>query len=103
MGDLKIGSRLIGHTHNPFIIAEMSGNHNHSLQQALELVDAAAEAGAHALELQTYTPDTITMKGVYTIHDKDSLWDGKELYELYSNAYPPWEWHKKIFKRVKKK
>jgi pseudaminic acid synthase len=85
----------------PFIIAEMSGNHNQSLDRALEIVDAAAAAGAHALKLQTYTADTITMRGVHRIDDKNSLWNGEELYDLYSKAYTPWEWHKAIFDRAK--
>ena len=84
----------------PFIIAEMSGNHNQSLERALALVDAAADAGAHALKLQTYTADTITMPGAYKISDKDSLWAGEELYDLYKKAYTPWEWHKPIFERA---
>lgn len=81
----------------PFIIAEMSGNHNQSLQKALEIVEAAAASGAHALKLQTYTADTITMRGAYTIQDDNSLWKGEELYDLYTKAYTPWEWHKPIF------
>jgi pseudaminic acid synthase len=81
----------------PFIIAEMSGNHNQSLERALDIVRAAASTGAHALKLQTYTADTITMKGVMTIEDEQSLWQGKELYQLYQEAYTPWEWHKPIF------
>ena len=101
MNDIKIGNYTIGSNHQPFIIAEMSGNHNQSLERALELVDAAAEAGAHALKLQTYTADTITMKGAYTIEDKNSLWNGKELHDLYKMAYTPWEWHKPIFDRAK--
>jgi pseudaminic acid synthase len=103
MNDIKIGNYLIGKDRKPFIIAEMSGNHNQSLDRALELVDAAAAAGAHALKLQTYTADTITMKGAYTIQDKNSLWDGKELHDLYKQAYTPWEWHKPIFDRAKEK
>ncbi len=103
MNDIKIGNFTIGINHKPFIIAEMSGNHNQSLERALELVDAAAAAGAHALKLQTYTADTITMRGAYTIHDKNSLWDGKELHELYNTAHTPWEWHKAIFDRAKEK
>jgi pseudaminic acid synthase len=103
MNDIKIGNYTIGKNHKPFIIAEMSGNHNQSLDRALELVDAAAEAGAHALKLQTYTADTITMKNVYTINDKNSLWNGKELHDLYKQAYTPWEWHKAIFDRAKEK
>lgn len=100
MKDIKIGSRHIGSGHNPFIIAEMSGNHNQSLDRALELVDAAASAGAHALKLQTYTADTITMEGVYSIQDQNSLWANKQLHELYTLAYTPWEWHQKIFQRA---
>lgn len=103
MEEVKIGNIFIGDNHKPFIIAEMSGNHNQSLDRALELVDAAAEAGAHALKLQTYTADTITMKGVMTIEDKNSLWNGKELHDLYKMAYTPWEWHKAIFDRAKEK
>ncbi len=103
MEDIKIGKSIIGSDHKPFIIAEMSGNHNHSLDRALALVDAAAAAGAHALKLQTYTADTITMKGVHTIDDKNSLWNGQELHNLYKMAYTPWEWHKAIFDRAKEK
>ena len=101
MNDIIIGNVTIGDNHKPFIIAEMSGNHNQSLDRALELVDAAALAGAHALKLQTYTADTITMKGAHTINDKNSLWNGQELHDLYSMAYTPWEWHKAIFDRAK--
>jgi pseudaminic acid synthase len=103
MNNIKIGNYTIGKNHQPFIIAEMSGNHNQSLNRALMLVDAAAEAGAHALKLQTYTADTITMKGVHTINDKNSLWNGQELHDLYKMAYTPWEWHKAIFDRAKEK
>ena len=103
MNTIKIGNYTIGNNHKPFVIAEMSGNHNQSLQRALDLVDAAAAAGAHALKLQTYTADTITMEGAYTIQDKNSLWDGKELYDLYKQAYTPWEWHNPIFDRAKEK
>ena len=85
----------------PYIIAEMSGNHNQSLDRALEIVEAAAQSGAHALKLQTYTADTITMRGAYTIDDKNSLWAGSELYDLYQQAYTPWEWHKPIFDRAR--
>lgn len=101
MKDIKVGDFIIGNNHKPFVIAEMSGNHNQSLDRALELVDAAAAAGAHALKLQTYTADTITMKGAYTIQDKNSLWDGKELHDLYKMAYTPWEWHEAIFDQAK--
>jgi len=87
--------------HRPYIIAEMSGNHNQSLERALAIVDAAAQTGAHALKLQTYTADTITMRGAYTIDDKNSLWAGSELYDLYQQAYTPWEWHQPIFERAR--
>ena len=103
MKDIKIAHHTIGLNHSPFIIAEMSGNHNQSLERALEIVDAAALAGAHAIKLQTYTADTITMKGAYTIHDENSLWNGKELHELYQQAYTPWDWHQPIFDRAKEK
>jgi pseudaminic acid synthase len=103
MNEIKIGKFTIGESHRPFIIAEMSGNHNQSLERALDLVDAAANTGAHALKLQTYTADTITMKGAYTINDASSLWNGKELHDLYKEAYTPWEWHKAIFNRAKEK
>jgi pseudaminic acid synthase len=99
----NIGNFVIGKDSKPFIIAEMSGNHNQSLDRALAIVDAAADAGAHAIKLQTYTADTITMKGAYTIHDENSLWNGKELHELYSQAYTPWEWHKPIFDHAVKR
>jgi pseudaminic acid synthase len=103
MNDIRIGKHTIGLSHKPFVIAEMSGNHNQSIERALELVDAAAKAGAHALKLQTYTADTITMKGAYTIQDENSLWNGKELHDLYKAAYTPWEWHKQIFDYAKEK
>ena len=80
----------------------MSGNHNQSLDRALEIVEAAAESGAHALKLQTYKADTLTLdvsEGEFFIKDKNSLWKGKSLYELYEEAYTPWEWHEPIIKR----
>jgi pseudaminic acid synthase len=98
--EFKIGTRAIGHQHKPFVIAEMSGNHNQSLDRALAIVDAAAKAGAHAIKLQTYTADTMTIKGIHTIKDKESLWYGKELHDLYKMAYTPWEWHEPLFKRA---
>ena len=101
---IKIEDCTIGLNKRPFIIAEMSGNHNQSLDRALEIVEAAAETGAHALKLQTYTADTITLdvgEGDFFIEDKDSLWKGKSLYELYQEAYTPWKWHEPIMKRAK--
>jgi pseudaminic acid synthase len=100
---INLGEVSVGSDHKPFIIAEMSGNHNQSLERALAIVDAAANAGAHAIKLQTYTADTMTIKGTYQINDQNSLWNGRELYDLYKEAYTPWEWHKPIFERAKEK
>jgi pseudaminic acid synthase len=103
ISDIDIGGRMVGPAHPPLIIAEMSGNHNQSLDRALALVDAAAAAGAHALKLQTYTADTMTLdidKGEFHIGDRASLWAGKSLYKLYEEAHTPWEWHKPIFDRA---
>ena len=100
---MKIAGRNIGKSYPPFIIAEMSGNHNKSLRRALDIVEAAAKAGAHAIKIQTYTPDTMTLdlnEREFRVSDPDSLWFGKSLYELYGEAYTPWEWHKPIFDRA---
>jgi pseudaminic acid synthase len=102
--EFKIGNRFIGENHSPFIIAEMSGNHNQSLERALEIVEAAAKSGVHALKLQTYTADTITLNvrsQDFEISDKSSLWSGQNLYDLYKQAYTPWEWHAPIMKKAK--
>ncbi|MFH1700237.1 MAG: pseudaminic acid synthase [Candidatus Zixiibacteriota bacterium] len=104
MQDINIAGRIIGSDHPPFIIAEMSGNHNQSLERALQIVDAAAETGADALKIQTYTADTMTIdldEGEFRIEDKNSLWTGKSLHKLYNEAYTPWEWHSKIFDRAR--
>ncbi|UUQ63869.1 pseudaminic acid synthase [Pseudomonas fuscovaginae UPB0736] len=104
MTSFKIGQRVIGPDAPPFVIAEMSGNHNQSLEVALQIVDAAAKAGAHALKLQTYTADTMTLdlaEGEFFIKDPGSLWAGSSLYELYEKAHTPWEWHAPIFARAK--
>ena len=99
-----IGNREIGRNNPPFVIAEMSGNHNQSLERALEIVEAAAKTGAHALKIQTYTPDTMTLdldEREFHIGDPKSLWAGNSLYKLYGEAYTPWEWHKPIFDRAR--
>ena len=101
---ISISERLIGLTHEPLIIAEMSGNHNRSLERALAIVKAAAESGAHAVKLQTYTPDTMTIdldEREFHISDSTSLWAGTSLYKLYGEAYTPWDWHKPIMDRAR--
>jgi pseudaminic acid synthase len=101
---VTIGNRKIGAGEDPFIVAEMSGNHNHSLGRALEIVEAAANSGAHALKIQTYTPDTMTLdldEREFHISDPKSLWAGTSLYKLYGQAHTPWEWHLPIFERAR--
>ncbi|MBC9933803.1 pseudaminic acid synthase [Chitinophaga qingshengii] len=101
---MRIANVDIATNNRPFIIAEMSGNHNQSLERALQIVKAAAEAGAHAIKLQTYTPDTLTIDhkgGLFDINDEQSLWKGRNLYELYKEAMTPYEWHKPIFEYAK--
>lgn len=101
---MQILNCKIGRLHQPFIIAEMSGNHNQSLDRALEIIAAAATSGAHALKIQTYTPDTMTLdlnEREFHVSDPASLWSGTSLYKLYGEAYTPWEWHKPIFDRAR--
>lgn len=90
-------------TGSPFVVAEMSGNHNQSLKRAMEIVDAAADAGAHAIKLQTYTADTMTLdirEGEFLITNTASPWHGRSLYDLYEEAHTPWEWHAPLFERA---
>lgn len=101
---VAIAGRVIGPNHPPFVVAEMSGNHNHSLERALKIVEAAAESGAHALKIQTYTPDSMTLdldEREFHIGDPQSLWAGTSLYSLYAEAYTPWDWHEPIFHRAR--
>jgi pseudaminic acid synthase len=101
---MKIKNFDIGIDHKPFVIAEMSGNHNQSLDRALEIVEAAANTGVHALKIQTYTPDTMTLdldEREFHISDPKSIWKGSSLYKLYGEAHTPWEWHKPIFERAR--
>jgi len=100
---INIGSREISRSTRPYLIAEMSGNHNQSLDRALAIVDAAAASGADAIKLQTYTADTMTLDvdaPGFTITDKNSLWSGRRLYDLYREAHTPWSWHKAIMDRA---
>ena len=104
MKEIQIGKYKIGSAYPPFIVAEMSGNHQHSLQKALEVVEAAKKAGAHAVKIQTYTPDTITLdsqREEFLIQDASSLWKNRTLYDLYREAHLPWEWHRPIFERCR--
>ena len=104
MREINIQDCKIDSKHSPFIVAEMSGNHNHSLERALEIVEAAAKTGAQALKLQTYTADTMTLDikdGEFFIDDPKSLWQGKSLHDLYKQAYTPWEWHQPILDRCR--
>ncbi len=103
---IEIGGREIGEGCPPFIIAELSGNHNQSLDRALELIDVAADCGAHAVKFQTYKPDTMTLDldtGDFFISEPDSLWEGRSLYNLYEEAHTPWEWHAAMFERARSK
>ena len=102
---IAIGDRHVGLDCSPFVIAELSGNHNGSLDRALAIVDAAAATGAHALKIQTYTADTMTLdirEGEFVIADPKSPWAGRSLYDLYEEAHTPWEWHAPIFDRARK-
>jgi pseudaminic acid synthase len=102
--EIRLGEMIIGSGRAPLVVAEMSGNHNQSLDRALAIVDAAAAAGAHALKLQTYTADTMTIdmtSGEFFIDDPESLWQGQSLHELYRQAYTPWDWHQPIFDRCR--
>ena len=103
---IELDHLQIGDHRRPFIIAEMSGNHNQSLERALALVDAAAQAGADAIKLQTFTADTMTLDSAnpeFTIQNKSSLWQGQSLHKLYQMAHTPWDWHAPIMQRAKAK
>lgn len=100
---ITVGDRSIGPDHEPFVIAEMSGNHNGSLERALEIVHAAAEAGAHAVKIQTYTADTITLdvdSPMFRLSADHPLWPNRRLYDLYTEAHTPWDWHEPIFAKA---
>jgi N-acetylneuraminate synthase len=102
---IAVGAHTIGGNQPPFLIAELSGNHNGSLDRALEIVDRVAASGAQALKIQTYTPDTITIDAdgpAFRVTDEHGLWGGRNLYQLYREAHTPWEWHAPIFARARK-
>lgn len=102
MSEIVIGGRKVGPDHPPFVICELSGNHNGSLERALQMVDAAADTGCDAIKLQTYTADTITLdcdRPEFLI--EGGLWRGKRLYELYQEAHTPFEWHGALFERAR--
>lgn len=106
MKEIRIGHKIISDSSKPFIVAEFSANHDQSIDRALQMVEAASDAGADAIKLQTYTPDTMTIKkqgGLFDIGDKNSLWYKKNLYELYAEAQTPWQWHETIFNKAKEK
>lgn len=103
MTNFQINNRLIGTDQPPYIIAEMSANHNGDINNAFKIIDMAKACGADAVKMQTYTPDTITLDSTapeFQIHG--GLWDGRTLYELYQQAYTPWEWHKPLFDHARK-
>jgi pseudaminic acid synthase len=106
MTDIALGRFVVGPGHRPFIVAEMSGNHNQSLERALAIIDAAADTGVHAVKLQTYRADTMTLDmdaGEFSIRDTESLWAGKSLHALYEEAHTPWEWHAPLFDRARER
>ena len=101
---IVIDGREISSSQTPYIIAELSANHNGKLETALKIIDEAAEAGADAVKLQTYRPDTITLDSdADDFKIKGGLWDGRTLYELYEEAHMPWEWHKSLFERARER
>ncbi len=103
---MKIGKRDINIANPPFIIAELSANHNNDIRRALKLVDEAKRAGADAVKIQTYTADSITLNSknkFFKITDKNSLWYNRYLYDLYKEGSMPWDWHKEIFSYARKK
>jgi pseudaminic acid synthase len=103
INDIFIAGRKIGPTHAPYVIAELSANHNGNMETALRIIEEAKKAGADAIKIQTYRPDTITLKSdLPDFQIKDGLWAGRTLYELYEQAHTPWEWHKPLFEHARK-
>lgn len=103
MSHIEIAGRAIGNGRPPYVVAELSANHNGKMETALALIEAAKKAGADAVKLQTYTPDTITLKcNSEDFRIRGGLWDGRTLYDLYEEAYMPWDWHKPLFEHARK-
>ncbi len=101
---IHIGNQIIGSRQRPFIIAELSGNHQQNYQLAEQMIESAAQSGVHAIKLQTYTPETMTLdinSQDFMVTERDSLWQGESLYSLYSKAATPWEWHEPLFKKAR--
>ncbi|WP_019818634.1 pseudaminic acid synthase [Saccharomonospora saliphila] len=106
MTGVRLGGHAVGPGHPPFVVAEMSGNHGGDLGRALAIVDAVADSGAHALKLQTYRPDTITLdveRPEFRVDNPDSPWHGQHLHTLYERAHTPWEWHAPLFERARRR
>lgn len=104
MNEFCLAGRMIGVEHAPYIVAELSGNHNQSIERALKLVELAAKSQVDAIKLQTYTADTMTLdidEGEFFIGDDSELWKGSSLYQLYTKAHTPWDWHEQIFRRCR--
>jgi N-acetylneuraminate synthase len=104
--EVRVGPHSIGREYPPFVIAEMSGNHNGDLDRALAIVDAVADSGAQALKIQTYTADTITIDAdgpAFRVEDGHGLWGGRTLHQLYDEAHTPWDWHRPIFDRARQR
>ncbi len=103
MQEISINNRKIGQAHPPYVIAEMSANHNGDINNAYKIIDMAKASGADAIKLQTYTPDTLTIDSdLSDFQLTEGLWAGQSLYELYKKAYMPWEWHQPLFEYAKK-
>jgi sialic acid synthase SpsE len=103
---IRIGDREVGPAAPPFVVAEISGNHNGSLDRAHAIIEMAADAGAHAVKLQTYTADTITIdsdRPEFLIGESHELWGSRRLYELYEQAHTPWEWHAELFAHARER
>lgn len=104
INEVIIAGRKVALTESPFVIAELSGNHNQSLERAISMIEAAADAGVHAIKLQTYTADTMTLDcdhEDFQISEGDNLWQGNSLHKLYQKAYTPWQWHQTLFEKAK--